>query len=102
MSRSDPRRSSGSVYWAEYGTGDAGGAAIGVEIARGVAIVRGEDPSAPGFVLADYVDPDALDALAGSRGADWRFDLDVPDCHVTVRGDGTLVVRPSQGPTTDA
>jgi hypothetical protein len=98
MSRSDPRRSSGSIYRAEY---DGDGVAIDVEIARGVAAVRGAEPSAPGFVLADHVDPDALGALAESAGADWRFDLDVADCHVTVHGDGTLLVRPSREPGAD-
>lgn len=96
MSRSKSRSTSGAVYRAEYGTGRD---AIGVAIAEGVAAVRDEDPAASSFVLADYVDADVLDALSRSRSGDWRFDVEVADCHVTVHGDGTLVVRPSRRPS---
>lgn len=92
MSRSDSPRLSGAVYRTEYGTD---GEPLSTDIAEGVAAVRGEDPTCSSFVLTDHVDPDAVDALAASHGSDWRFDIDVADCHVTVHGDGTLVVRPS-------
>lgn len=95
MSRSDTRSTSGSVYRTEYDPSDAD---IGVDIARGVAAVRGEDPGSSPFVLADYVDPDAIDALCRSQGSDWRFDIEVADCHVTLHGDGEIVVRPSSRP----
>ncbi|MFC4358254.1 HalOD1 output domain-containing protein [Halobium salinum] len=93
MSRSDSRGRTGVIYRAEYGT-EAGD--LSVDIAQGVAAVRGEDPASSSFVLAEHVDSDAIDALAGSHGTDWRFDIDVADCHVTVHGNGTLVVRPSR------
>lgn len=56
------------------------------------------DPVDVDFVLYEYVDPDALDALfrrASHGTGEIRVEFDVEDFEVTVRDDRTVAVRRS-------
>jgi hypothetical protein len=58
-----------------------------------VATLRGEDPLDMSVVLADVVDPDALERLVGSRGSrlsDGSVTFAFAGCHVRVHADGQV------------
>lgn len=44
------------------------------------------------FVLADYIDPDALEQLANHGNSTWRLEFELPDHIVTVTSDGKIFV----------
>lgn len=74
-----------------------GQARLSTTLVHALADVMGADVTETGFVLADEIDPDALDMLfsSGSPGgpaAHVAFAVD--DYRVTVYGDGTIVITP--------
>ncbi len=90
MSGTSLRSSDVHSFRTEYERG--GDYSLSVDVARAVATVRGENPVASSFVLADWVDTDVLDALARSPSPDWSFQFLVANCVVTVDGEGTIAI----------
>lgn len=73
-----------------------GQARLSTTLVHALADVMGIDVTETGFVLAEEIDPDALDLLfssaSGGTGAHVAFAVD--DYRVTVYGDGTIVITP--------
>ena len=44
------------------------------------------------FVLADYIDPDAVQQLSGQGNSTWKLEFELPDHIVTVTSDGEIFV----------
>lgn len=62
-------------------------------IVDAVATLRGEDPLDMSVVLAEVVDPDALERLVGARSgglSDGRVTFAFAGCHVHVHADGRV------------
>jgi len=67
-----------------------------VAVARAIAAVRNEPPTATTTQLYDHVDPDALDALFADWGADGGVTtvrLRIEGYTVAITGNGEVVVR---------
>jgi len=76
------------AYVADF---DAEGLPPSIVVAEVLNAAReGSDPP-----LFDYVDPDALDALATDSDPSLRISFPVDDLRVTVRGDGLVLARPA-------
>lgn len=73
---------------------EADGTSMSVAVTEAIANVRGVDSREIGFVLADVIDPDALDRLfeeyADEYGQRWEFTFAVDGYQVTVRSDGRI------------
>ncbi|WP_436930004.1 HalOD1 output domain-containing protein [Halosimplex halobium] len=65
---------------------------LSTDIVDAVASARNSDPRELDFVLADHVDPDALEQLAEHPGGTWTFTFELPGHSVTVTSDGTILV----------
>ena len=44
------------------------------------------------IVLADYIDPDAVEQLARHSNSNWRLQFELPKHSVTVKSDGGVLV----------
>lgn len=80
----------------------AGDARLSTTLVHALADVMGVDVTDTGFVLADQIDPDALDALftqtvdgGGNPAGHLAFSVD--GYRVTVYSDGTIVITPPEG-----
>ena len=49
------------------------------------------------FRLGDYVDPEAIDALAANRESQWKVEFEVAGNQVEVSYDGTIAVEGTDG-----
>ena len=49
------------------------------------------------FRLGDYVDPEAIDALATNRDSRWKVEFEVAGNQVEVSYDGTIAVENADG-----
>lgn len=61
-------------------------------IVRAIAEKEGVNPPDLDFSLQEYIDTDALDALATSPGDDWSLHFTVAGFEVRADGDGSVVV----------
>lgn len=76
---------------------------LSTAIVSALAEIEETDPTALGFTLHDYVDPDALDAifapkLDGTMREECRLEFSLPDHHVTVFSDGHIIVKERNPP----
>ena len=75
-----------------------GAARLSTTVVHALADVMGRDATDAGFVLADSVDPEALDRLFeefGDGAAHAHVAFTVERHRVTVYGDGRIVITPS-------
>lgn len=75
-------------------------------VIKTIATLEDCDPTALDTALYTAIDPDALDALFGQNGQAGTEDtgcvvFEYLDYEVTVRGNGTIGVRPPTAPTTE-
>ena len=61
-------------------------------LVEAVAEVERVDATELDYVLADYVEVDAVRQLMTNADGDWSLDFDVPDHRVTIEGDGWVLV----------
>jgi hypothetical protein len=78
---------------------------VSTAVVRGVAEIKGVDPTDLDERLYDHVDPDALDRLFradpdGSVAAEVRVSFTMAGCRVDVRGPRTVVVMARSDPAT--
>ena len=66
--------------------------AVSEALVEALATAEGVDPALLRPPLAEYFDPDTLDALAASATVRWRFETTVYGHEIGVDGDGTVVV----------
>ena len=69
------------------------GQSLSIAIVEAVADARGEDPTSASFVLADHVDPDALDALYDGPSEAWEFEFALEGHAVHVASEGIVSVE---------
>lgn len=69
---------------------------LSTAIVEAVATASDRPPTAPGFVLSDAVDPEALDALFAA-GGEWSFEFRLEQWTVTVTHEGAIDVRKTDG-----
>lgn len=62
------------------------------EVIEAVADAKGIDPVELDIVLADYINPDALDQLAQHDSGTWTLSFELPEHNVTVTSDGLILV----------
>lgn len=63
-----------------------------IDIAEAIAAAEGVEPTELGFTLYDYIDVDAVAALARHRDSSWMLSFAVPNYTVTLTSDGTIDV----------
>ena len=68
---------------------------LSTAVVRAVAAAAGRPATAPGFVLADAIDPEALDDLFAG-GGEWSVEFRIEKWTVTVTHRGTVDVRPAE------
>lgn len=61
-------------------------------ILNAIADAKGIEPTKMEYVLADYIDLDAIEQLAAHDSASWTLSFDIPDHTVTVTSDGLIFV----------
>jgi hypothetical protein len=61
-------------------------------IIESIADHKGVHSSELDIVLADYIDPDAVEQLARHSDSSWRLQFELPKHSVTVRSDGGVLV----------
>ena len=61
-------------------------------IIESIADHKDVDPDELNIVLADYIDPDAVEQLARHSNSTWRLQFELPKHSVTVKSDGKLLV----------
>ena len=62
------------------------------DIVDAVADSEGVKSDELDIVLADYIDPDALEQLANHGNSTWRLEFELPDHVVTVTSNGEIFV----------
>jgi len=60
------------------------------DILEVIATEKGVEPTELDFILADYIDPDAIEQLAAHDRASWTLTFELPEHEVTVTSDGTI------------
>ena len=63
------------------------------KVVETIADANGVDPLDLDYALGNYVDCDALEALARHPGTAWTLSFEVPDHTVTVTSGGTVHVE---------
>ena len=71
------------------------------KVVETIADANGVDPLDLNYALGDYVDCDALEALARHPGTAWTFSFEVPEHTVTVTSGGTVHVGDRSGRRAD-
>ena len=61
-------------------------------IIESIADHKDVDPDELNIVLADYIDPDAVEQLARHSNSTWRLQFELPKHSVTVKSDGEVLV----------
>lgn len=66
--------------------------ALTSSIIESIADHNDVDPDELDFVLADYIDPDAVEQLARHSNSTWRLQFELQEHSVTVKSDGGVLV----------
>lgn len=74
---------------------------MGVAIAEAVAKAEGVDATDLEYMLQEYVEVDAIEALIDHPESDWSLSFDVPNYRVTVDSTRAVSVEPRTKSTAD-
>ena len=61
-------------------------------IIESIADHKDIDPDELDIVLADHIDPDAVEQLARHSNSTWRLQFELPKHNVTVKSDGGVLI----------
>ena len=61
-------------------------------IVQSIADHKDVDPDELDVVLADYIDPDAVEQLARHSNSTWRLQFELPKHRVAVKSNGEILV----------
>lgn len=70
---------------------------VSMAVVDAIASVEGVATTDLEFRLGDYVDPEAIDALATSGSSPWRLEFEVAGNRIEVSHDGTIAVEGADG-----
>lgn len=66
------------------------------DIVRTIADAKGVKPNELDLVLADHINPDALNQLAKHENSAWTLTFELPEHEVTVMGQGGVLIDSHQ------